>query len=184
MKMRKTITAAAAALVMTAISAPATAFECEGNGNQYDPATIQANLTALAIALRCAPGTDANPGEWLADNPIWEKRGAPSCDVHERLARKLYEERAFEDDCSDRPRKDCKDRPPQNENNDATGAAWDVRNEKYEAAISKLDSLIADVMKSRLNRAYDPDVGAAQTHANELIAEVEGARNCIYQLIL
>ena len=174
MKMRKICSAAAAAIVMAAISAPASAFDCDGNGNQFDPATIQANLTALAVVVRCAPGSDSNPGEWDADNPIWEKRAAPSCDVHERLARKLYEVREFGPD----------KKPPKNKNNDATGAAWDVRNGKYEGAISQLDSFIADIMKSRLNRDYDPDVTTAQMHANELINEANEAKACIIQLTL
>jgi len=169
MKVRKILAAMAAALLIITVSAPAAAFECEGNGNLYDPATIRDNLVALAVTLRCKT-TDPealNPGEWMMD-PIWEKRGAPSCDVHTSLARNLHEWRDFSPG----------NKPRQNKNNDAAGAAWSVRNGKYEGAIVQLDSLINAVFKSRLNRDFDE----AQMLANELVKEAEEAKICIAQL--
>jgi len=173
MKVQKILAAFAAALMMLGISAPASAFDCEGNGNAYDPTTIANNLEAIAVELRCSPGTKANPGKWPADNPIWERRGAGSCNVHHRLAQKLLQNREFDE--NSKPRK--------NQANDAEGAAWKVRNEKYEDAIQKLDQLIVAILKSRLNRAFDPNVGAAQMLANELVAEVEEAKICVAQLL-
>ena len=173
MKARKTLAALGAALMMIGISAPASAFECEGNGNTFDPATIQENLTALAVALRCVNESTVNPGQWNPDNPIWEKRRSPSCETHDNLARNLFEEREFEPGT----------KPRRNKNNDAAGAAWNVRNGQFDAAILKLDSFIASVMKSRLNRNFDPDVGAAQMLANELVNEANEAKICIMQLL-
>ena len=174
MNRSKTFTALAAALLMISVSAPVSAFECADNGNLYDPATIEANLIAIAVELRCAAGTEANPGNWPANNPIWERRGAGSCDVHHNLAAKLFQDRELDDD-STKPRKNPK--------NDAEGAARKVGNEKYEDAIIKLDQLITAILKSRLNRNYDPNVGEAQVLANELIGEVEEAKICIAQLL-
>ena len=169
MKTRKILAALGAALVMLGISMPAAAFDCGGN----DPATIQANLTALAQTVRCENDSTVNPGLWNSDNPIWEKRAQPSCDVHQRLARQLHEEREFA----------AGTKPPKNTNNLATGAAWDVRNGKYEGAISKLDSFITGILKSRLNRNYDPDTAAAQLQAMKFINEAEEAKICIAPLV-
>lgn len=181
MKMRRTLTAASAALIMTVASTPSLAFDCGGN----DPATIAANLQALAFELRCDDRVDPNPGNWPAGNPIWEKRREGSCEIHDRLSSKLHVVRVFDDsgDCNVRPRKNCDDRPPENQNNQIEGASGDVANGKYEAAASKLDSLIADVLKSRLNRYFDPDVTSAQMLANELVKEADEAKACIIQLI-
>ena len=174
MKIRKTLTAMAAALLMITVSAPASAFECEGNGNLYDPATIQANLTALAVELRCETKDPEalNPGKWVMD-AIWEKRRAPSCETHQKLARNLHEARKFA--LGTKPRK--------NKNNDAAGAAWDVRNGSYEEAIAKLDLFIKAVMNSTLNREFKPSVSDAQMLANELVTEAEEARVCIDKLL-
>ena len=175
MNIRKTLTALAAALLMITISAPVLAFECEGNGNVFDPVTIADNLELLAISVRCdGPyASTANPGIWPHTNPIWERRGSGSCDVHQNLAEKLFQQREFDD--SSKPRK--------NPFNDAEGAAWKVGNEKYEDAIQKLEQFITTVLKSRLNRNFDPNVGAAQMLANELVIEAEEASICINQLL-
>lgn len=180
MKGRKTLAAIAAATLMTAISLPASAdhFDC---GNPIDEATIQQSLIDLAIMLRCENPSLVNPGMWEDDNPIWQKRNAPSCEVHDSLARKLYEKREFAPGT----------KPPKNQNNDATGAAWDLRNGKYDAAISKLDSFINDVMKSRINEGYlpfypdgDPDPAAAEAEATKFVNAANEARICINQLLL
>ena len=174
MKARKILAALGAALLIISISAPASAFDCEGNGNLFDPMTIAMNLGALAIDIRCINDSAKNPGRWDGLNPVFEKRAAPSCDVHNRLARSLFEKREFADDS----------KPRKNQNNDASGAAWDVRNGKYEGAISKLDSFITAALKSRLNRSYDPDEAAAQLQRRKWINEAEKARICVNQLLL
>jgi len=173
MKGRKTLTALAAALLMISVSAPVSAFDCLDDDGNIDPATIEANLIALAIELRCVNDSKVNPGNWPVDNPIWERRGEGSCDVHQNLAAKLFQNREFDD--SSKPRK--------NQFNDAEGAAWKVGNEKYEDAIQKLEQFITAVLKSRLNRNFDPNVGAAQVLANELVIEAEEASICINQLL-
>jgi hypothetical protein len=173
MNVRKILAAIGAALIMIGISAPASAFECTNDDGAIDPAVIQANLTGIANTLRCADYSPELLGEWPKDNPIWERRRVPSCDVHQKLARNLYEKREFLPGT----------KPRRNKNNDAAGAAWDVRNGQYEEAIMKLDMLIDAVMKATLNRGFEPNVGAAQMLANELIKEAEEARICINQLL-
>ena len=145
MKIRKSFAAIGAALMMVGISAPVFADHlvydwCEGT-EPPNPTTITASLEALATELRCNLGSDANPGTWPVDYPIWQKRGSGSCEVQDSLAKKLDEKR------------EEGTKPPRNKNNSngAAGAANDVRNGKYLAAVDKLDAFIKDVYKSRLN---------------------------------
>ena len=174
MKVRKSLTAISAALMMVGMSAPAAAFECGGTDENPDPATITANLVVLAEDLRCEDlGTEANPGNWTHD-PIWQKRGDGSCEVQQSLARKLNEEREFGEG----------KKPPQNKNNASAGAAGDVRNAKYLAAVDKLDAFIKDAYKSRLNvwengnGVFDTALGAKMFFVNE----VDEARGCVCKL--
>ena len=173
MKTRKILAAFGAALMMLGISMPAAAFDCTNDDGDVNPTVIQANLTAMANSLRCAGHSEVFPGLWNPDNPIWERRRTPSCDVHQKLARNLYEKREFIE--GTKPRK--------NQNNDATGAAWNVRNGQYEEAIMKLDAFVAAILRSRLNESYDPDTAAAQYQAMMFINEAEAARACIVQLL-
>ena len=186
MKMRRTLTAASAALIMTAVSIPALAFELECDGD--DAATVALKLQDLAVELRCSlPDTDPdydadNPGTWPLDNPIWEKRGTEvyGCQVHRSLAAKLHENRSFTggDEC-DPPRKNCKDRPPENENNQVRGASGDVANGKYDGAISKLSSLQNDAQKARINSEFDPGPDSAHMLMMQLVDAAEDAKICI-----
>lgn len=173
MKTRKILAAFGAALMMLGISMPAAAFDCTNDDGDVDPAVIQANLTAMANYLRCTDHSDVLPGLWNPENPIWEKRRAPSCDIHQKLARNLYEKRQFSDGS----------KPPRNKNNQAAGAAWNVRNGQYEEAIVKLDSFVAAILKSTLNRSYDPNTAAAQYQAMMFINKAQVARACIVQLL-
>ena len=171
MKVQKSLTALGAALMIISISAPASAFECEGNGNTNDPQTISNNLIVLAESLRCAL-SDTAPG-WHYD-PIWQKRGEGSCEVQDSLARKLYEEREF----------NAGDKPPQKKNNDAAGAAWDVRNAKYLEAIDKLDAFVMDAFRKKLN-LWDSSQGGflnALDAKNYFVTEANTARGCICTL--
>lgn len=189
MKMRKILTAAAAALVLTTsgVLAEPVVFECtDGNGN-IDPATIASGLQEMAGKLRCDSELEPNPEMWPWDNPIWQKRGSEvyGCEVHASLADKLYEERTFEDpDCDVRPRKNCSDRPPSNGNNSIQGASGDVTNGKYDAAISKLDSFINDANKARINEEFE-NIGGynASFWKGVFTTKASQARGCIEQLL-
>jgi hypothetical protein len=175
MEIRKSLTAIGAVLMVVGMSAPASAYDwCEGT-DAPNPAVITANLEGLATELRCASGTLTNPGTWPANFQIWKKRGDGSCEVQNSLAKKLDEKR--EDGT----------KPPRNKNNTnaAAGAANDVKNGKYLAAVDKLDAFIEDVYKSRLNfwenspNGYT-NPGAAKSY---FVNEVNlGARVCICKL--
>jgi len=88
--------------------------------------------------------------------------------------RKLYEEREFGDGL----------KPPKSKNNEAAGAAWDVRNGKYLAAVDKLDAFVKDAYKSRLNvwesgnDYFDTALAAKMYFVNEVME----ARGCICKL--
>ena len=156
-------------MIMVVMNAPALAFDC-GEPQDPDPTVISASLVALAVELRCTPlpGTDAEPGTWPRDTPIWEKRREGSCDIHESLARKLNEDRDFDEGS----------KPPRNKNNTATGAANDVANGKYLGAVDKLDAFVNDVYKSRLNT----DFGSATAAKMYFLGQVEEARMCVCKL--
>jgi len=161
MKTRKILAVIGAALLMIGVSAPASAFDCD---------KIAEDLKDLAIALRCKDdATDANPGEWT-QNPIWQKRGSGSCEPQNSLARKLHEQREFKGGS----------KPPKNDNNGVAGAAGDVSNEKYPAAVDKLDSFLRDAYKKRLNMWTDvvkfPNSLAAKTY---FVTQVGEARACV-----
>lgn len=176
MEIRKSLTAISAALMMIGVNAPAGASECGVDAANPDPTTIAANLVGLAEELRCAPGTEANPGTWPSGYPIWQKRGGGSCDVQDSLARKLDEEREFEEGS----------KPPRNKHNtnDAAGAANDVENGKYLAAVEKLDAFVTDAYKGRLTiwgmaaNGFENAL-AAKTY---FVNEVGKARGCICKL--
>ena len=178
---RRTLAAIAAATLMMAISLPASshhsAFDC---GDPNSATAISESLISLSNMLRCDGYNPDLTGMWNPENPIWEKGAAPSCEIHERLAKKLYEARSFGGNS----------KPRFNKNNDATGAAWDVRNGKYEAAILKLIAFASDIDKSRINRAYlpdypdgEPDPLAAEYEAMKFKNAAEDAQICINQLI-
>lgn len=179
MKIRKSLTAVGAALMMVGMSAPVLANDlvydwCEGTDTP-DPTTITTSLEGLATELRCNLGSELNPGTWPKEFQIWQKRGSGSCEVQDSLAKKLNEKRAEGT------------KPPRNkhESNDAAGAANDVRNGKYLAAVDKLDSFVKDVWKSKLNEWDNSpngfaNPGTAKSHfVNEV---VYGARVCICKL--
>jgi hypothetical protein len=186
MKIRKSLTAVGAALIVVGISAPAMAepaFVCEGNGVSHDPETIFTNLRVFAEDVRCkdpeaAPG-EANPGIWDPENPIWEKRREESCEIHSSLARKLHEDRELDENST---------KPPKNRNNDVAGAAWDFRNQKYEGARDKLYSFINDAWKARLNSQYEVmgeiDELAAAKARMDFIVRAEGAISCVNYFIV
>ena len=174
MEIRKSLTAIGAALMMVSVSAYAEkpALDCKYDVNQ-DPVKIQSGLTNLADYLRSTARDGATFGPWPHD-PIWQKRGTGSLEVQDSLARKLYEEREFGDGL----------KPPKNKNNEAAGAAWDVRNGKYLAAVDKLDGFVKDAYKSRLNvwesgnDYFDTALAAKMYFVNEVME----ARGCICKL--
>lgn len=175
MEIRKSLTAFGAALMLVGASAYADkpAVDCKNDVNP-DPMKIQDGLTNLADYLRSTARDDADFGPWPHD-PIWQKRGTGSFEVQDALARKLYEERNFDV---------TNPKPPKNKNNDAAGAAWDVRNGKYLAAVDKLDAFVKDAYKSRLvvwesgNYDFDTALAAKTFFVNEVIE----ARGCICKL--
>jgi hypothetical protein len=173
MKIQKSLTALGAALMIISISAPASAFECGTDAsNPYDKDVIAAGLQALAEELRCVDDSlGDNLGLW-STAPIWQKGREGSCDIHASLARKLLEFRVFSDG----------NKPPKNKNetNLAAGASWDVKNEKFEGALSKLDSFLDDAKKARLNEAN----GDAFDQRYVFLHEVNEARTCVYHFTL
>jgi len=124
------------------------------------------------------PGYD--DGNWFK-LPLWQyKRNENGCEVHEKLARQLYELRS--DDPSSKP--------PRNkwETNDAAGAANDVENRKYDAAIVKLQSFHDTIVysyASKLNKEYDETYGsgAAEIDAGDFAANALIAIGCVNDLI-
>jgi len=180
MKARKILAALGAALMMIGVSAPASAFDCGTAGNPYDKDVIAEGLEALAMKLRCdGPySSDANPGTWPNANPIWERRRMPDCKVHSNLARKLLEDRELDDEST---------KPPRNKHhtNRKAGASWDVMFEKYDGALSKLDSFLNDAKKARLNSIFVPGGTKNATVARDwFTSEVKAARDCVYHFVL
>ena len=181
MKIRKSLTAVGAALMMVGMSAPTLAADqlfydwCEGT-EPPNPAVITASLEAVATELRCdLEESVLNPGTWPEEYPIWQKRGGGSCEVQDSLARKLNENR------------EEGTKPPRNKKgtNAVAGAANDVANGKYDAAVKKIDSFVSDVYKSRKNDWENSPNGFANPgkaksyFVNEV---VYGARVCICKL--
>jgi len=72
-----------------------------------------------------------------------------------------------------------------NENNDAMGAAWDVRNGKFEAAQDKLASFMKDAYGATLNRDYESSISGdtASYWSMYFRNEAEAASICIGQLL-
>ena len=107
-------------------------------------------ITQAADNLRCT----ADGGLW-AHAPIWQKAAGKGkkkqdavtdgCETHQRIAKKLFEEREFSDD----------KRPPRNKNNTATGAAQALTFGKFQAAIDSLTAIELAVDASVVN----PDFG-------------------------
>ena len=187
MKIRKSLIGVGAALMMVGASANDGKPEvCDLNNPVQEE--ITSGLVDLADYLSCEVRADdpefpkLNFGPWPADKPIWQKRGDGSCEVHTTLTRKLYERRDFAPGS----------KPPKKPNNDAAGAAWDVRNGKYDAAVEKLLSFKNDVRKKAkdLNDwgPYDPvhpddrpfpNAGKAAEH---FLNEVDNALGCVCKL--
>ena len=146
MKVRKSLAVVGAALMMIGANAYADkpAVYCGIDDMNPDPVDITNSLKDLADYLSTKDRLDdpnfpvKNFGPWPYD-PIWQKRGGGSFEVQNALTKKLYEYRTADT------------KPPKNRNNDAAGAAWDVRNGKYDAAVDKLLSFRKDVYKSKLN---------------------------------
>ena len=176
MKIRKSLTAVGAALMMIGVSVPAAAFECgTGPDNPYDKDVIAAGLEAIAVTLRCTDDAEGqNLGLW-STAPIWQKGAKGSgdgCDVHASLARKLLEFRDFTGG----------NKPPKNKNetNLAAGASWDVANEKYEAAFEKLEAFENDAKKARLNEANDD----AYDQRYVLLHDIGLAKMCVNHFLM
>jgi hypothetical protein len=176
MEIRKSLTAIGAALMMLGANAYADmhqpVIDC-GAPMDPNPDLIQSSLIDLSDYLRSTERDGATFGPWPYEE-IWQKRGTGDFAVQDSLVRKLYEERNLDENT----------KPPKNKNNDNTGAAWDVRNGKYLAAVEKLDAFVNDAYKSRLNDwIYDNDdfenaLGAKTYFVNSAIA----ARSCICKL--
>ena len=99
------------------------------------------DLNDLAAELRCAAYGDDHVGYYNNMNPLWEKRGQPSCSVHESLAAKLFFDRSI-----------TGEPPPVKKGGNANGgAAQDLLNGKLDAAYTKLDSFLNDLASARDN---------------------------------
>jgi hypothetical protein len=179
MKIRKSLTAVGAALLMVGISAPVSAqsmFVCGTDPvtNPYDKDVIAAGLKDIAERLRCEQDADdKNDGLWPDDLPLWQKGkkgGGNGCDIHDSLARKLLEFRDFNGG-----------KPPKNENNLAAGASWDLTNEKYEAAFIKLESFISDAEKATPNELNSD---AEYVIDNVLLRDIRIAKECVGRLFM
>lgn len=179
MKIRKSLIGVGAALMMVGASANDGKPEvCDLNNPVQEE--ITSGLVDLADYLSCEVRAGdpefpkLNFGPWPADKPIWQKRGDGSCEVHTTLTRKLYERRDFAPGS----------KPPKKPNNDAAGAAWDVRNGKYDAAVEKLLSFKNDIRKSKLH-SWDVAVpGFADTHDAKMffLNSAEDALKCVCKL--
>jgi hypothetical protein len=178
MEIRKSLTAIGAVLMMVGMSVPALAqsmFECGTDpvANPYDKDVIAAGLKDIAERLRCKKDADENDvGLWPDDMPIWQKGkkgGGDGCEIHASLARKLLEFRNFKNN-----------KPPQNENNLAAGASWDLTNEKYEAAFIKLESFITDAEKATPNEAN----GDADYLIMILLRDIGIAKDCVGKFLM
>jgi hypothetical protein len=167
MKVRKSLTAFGAALMMIGVSAPAAAagFDWDSGVCGDRDATAQ-ELVRLSEHLRC--GEEAP--SWPQDNPIWQKMGSGSCDVHESLADKLW---VAPSDTDGSPGKGKgKGKGP---NNTAEGAAQKVSEAKDDEAITKLMQLLDAINKSKPSRDFIDGVEAAAaiSGALEVIIEYE-----------
>ena len=178
MKVRKSLTAVGAALVFATISAPAMSAGYEWNDAVCgDASATSLELIRLSEHLRCG---NAYPS-WPKTNPIWEKAGSGSCEVHESLADKLWVE------------------PPRNDGNTAKkgngpgkvaeGAAQKVSEGKYDEAVTKLYQLLTAIDKSKPNNDFvdaTGKVGAAGAEAVsgalEVIVEYD-AIPCVKKLL-
>ncbi|MDH3864640.1 MAG: hypothetical protein OEV10_11800 [Gammaproteobacteria bacterium] len=173
MKVRKSLAAIGAALMVTVLSVPASAsdFECKDANGEYDKDLIAANLKIVAEDLRCKPEEDnpLNAGNWIGE-PIWIKRGKveDGCEVHSSLARKLHE---FRDPANPKP-------PRNGEKNLAAGASNDVAFEKYGAALDKLGSFMDDIGKAKINESL-PNVTWEKM---KFYNQVEAAYACVQNL--
>ena len=119
-------------------------------------------ITEAADKLRCAYGEFAG-GSWN-NNPIWQKQAGKGrkkqdavgdgCEVHQSLARHLYEKRDPE-----------RDSPPPKKrgNNVARGAAHALAEGKFQNAIDLLTGLQASIANSKVNpefgKVLDPETG-------------------------
>lgn len=173
MKLRKSLTVVGAALTFATIGTPAMAAGFDWDNSVCGNADATAlELIELSAHLRCG---DEAPS-WM-DDPIWEKRGEGSCEVQDSLADKLWIE------------------PPRNDGNTdkkgkgpgkvAEGAAQKVLDEKYDEAVTKLEQLLAAIVKSKPNRGFEPGgVDAATAISNQLEGIVEfDAIPCVKQLL-
>ena len=117
-----------------------------------DPMTCEdlaSDIYNLSAELRCADYGDAHTGYYNKSNALWEKRGQPSCDVHESLAAKLFFDRSI-----------TGEPPPVKKGGNANGgAAQDLLNGKLDAAYTKLESFLMDVAGSRDNDEWDATAG-------------------------
>ena len=155
MKIRKSLTAVGAALMMVGMSAPAMAagFDWDefGTLDCSNAGAVSQELIRLQQHLRCEVETDFS---WPKNNPIWEKRRSEEkgCnEVHESHANKLWVS------------------PPRNEGNKdkkgkgpgkvAEGAAQKVLEAKYDEAITMLMDLRDAINKSTPNRLFEDAAG-------------------------
>jgi hypothetical protein len=148
MKIRKSLTAVGAALMMVGVSMPvlAAGFDWDSALDCSDANAVSGELIRLEQHLRCKIETDVS---WPKDNPIWEKARSEErgCnEVHESHANKLWVS------------------PPRNPGNTnkkgkgpgkvAEGAAQKVVEAKYDEAITMLMDLRDAINKSTPNRAF------------------------------
>jgi len=164
-------------LMMVGMSAPAlaqTTFECgtDPQTNPYDKDFIAAGLKDIAETLRCKKDSiDKNVGLWDT-LPLWQKGKKGSgdgCEIHASLAKKLLEFRDFKNN-----------KPPENGNNVAAGASWDLTNEKYEAAFKKLESFETDAENAKPNEANKLADGIIWA----LLRDIGQAKDCVEHFLM
>lgn len=167
MNTRKLCGTVAAAIFTFALSATASAgtyFECPID---ITPENVASEIEDMAFKMRCAnfepQKGDAAPGGWDKDAPVWKWGRKDGCEVHYKLSKLLHVARTSE------PPKQT----PKN-NNDAKGAANDVRDGKLVSALDQL-TLLADTMRDNANVADK----SQQTHEDDFQTATEAAYLCV-----
>ena len=159
MNIKKLGSSLAATTLLVGLSTVAMAETCDD---------LAADISNLAGQLRCAEYGDAHVGYYSKANALWEKRGQPSCDVHESLATKLYFDRAI-----------TGEPPPIKKGGNAKGgAAQDLVNGKLDAAYAKLESFLFDVAGSRDNDEWDATAG--DMSESDFVGAVEAFLGAVY----
>jgi hypothetical protein len=166
MKIRKLCGSIAVAISMFALSGTASA--------EIDCNDLVGEIQTMARELRCND-TVTPVGWWPTDNAIWQwkGKGEMGCELHQKHARLLDEERT--------------ESPPEKKkgNNIAKGAANDLLDGKNQSAYDQLTLFIDRIIyDAKLNGDFDPIVNdprgtTAQSFADYFVNQASLARSCI-----